>query len=163
MIAFGVRGVRIIGVGRGLVIVFDRRAVGEYEMEVAVLREDRDGMRVADPVATERQCTRQDGRAGSELRSTACEREEDGQLPHPEGLHGCGGSAASITRAACQTRSNPQVWVWVLSRRRTIGTATLFGKYVHLYLLIAGASLLIDGVDVVRYLVGDGELLHRWS
>lgn len=55
------------------------------------------------------------------------------------------------------------VWVWVLWRRHTIGTATLFGKYVHLYLLIAGASLLIDAVDVVRYLVGDGELLHRWS
>jgi len=33
---------------------------------------------------------------------------------------------------------------------------------VHLYLLIAGASLLIDAIDVVRYLVGDGELLGRW-
>ena len=54
-------------------------------------------------------------------------------------------------------------WVWVLSRRRTIGTGTLFGKYVHLYLVIAGASLLIDGIDVVRYIAGDGALLHRWS
>lgn len=54
-------------------------------------------------------------------------------------------------------------WVWVLSRRRAIGTRTVFGKYVHLYLLIAGASLLIDAIDVVRYLVGDGELLGRWS
>lgn len=55
------------------------------------------------------------------------------------------------------------VWVWVLSRHRAIGTSTLFGKYVHLYLLIAGASLLVDAVDVIRYLLGDGELLHRWS
>lgn len=53
------------------------------------------------------------------------------------------------------------VWAWLLSRRRAIGTSTLFGKYVHLYLVIAGASLLIDGIDVIRYLVGDGELLHR--
>lgn len=55
------------------------------------------------------------------------------------------------------------VWVFVLSRRRAIGTATLFGKYVHAYLGIAGASLLIDAIDLIRYLAGDGELLHRWS
>jgi hypothetical protein len=54
------------------------------------------------------------------------------------------------------------VWVWILSRRRSIGTDTLFGKYVHFYLVIAGTSLLIDGIDVVRHLLGDGELLHRW-
>jgi len=54
------------------------------------------------------------------------------------------------------------VWVWILSRRRAIGTDTLFGKYVHFYLVIAGTSLLIDAVDVVRHLLGDGELLHRW-
>lgn len=54
------------------------------------------------------------------------------------------------------------VWVWILSRRRAIGTRTHFGKYVHVYLVIAGASLLIDGIDVLRYLVGDGELLGRW-
>jgi hypothetical protein len=54
-------------------------------------------------------------------------------------------------------------WVWILSRRRQIGTADLFGKYVHLYLGVAGLSLVIDAIDVVRYLVGDGELLNRWS
>ncbi len=53
------------------------------------------------------------------------------------------------------------VWAWILSRRRAIGAGTLFGKYVLLYLVIAGASLLIDGIDVIRYLLGDGELLHR--
>lgn len=55
------------------------------------------------------------------------------------------------------------VWLWLLTRRRAIGTRTLFGKYVVVYLVIAGASLLIDAIDVVRYLVGDGELLGRWS
>jgi len=55
------------------------------------------------------------------------------------------------------------VWGWILSRRRAIGTASLFGRYVHVYLAIAGVSLLIDAIDVVRYLVGDGELLHRWG
>ena len=55
------------------------------------------------------------------------------------------------------------VWIWILSRRRAIGTDTLFGKYVHLYLAIAGASLLIDAIDVIRHLLGDGELLHRWQ
>ncbi len=55
------------------------------------------------------------------------------------------------------------VYVWILLRRRAIGTTSLFGKYVHAYLLIAGASLVIDAIDVVRYLVGDGQLLHRWG
>ena len=54
-------------------------------------------------------------------------------------------------------------YAWVLMRRRAIGTASLFGKYVTLYLVIAGISLAIDAVDVVRYLAGDGELLRRWS
>jgi hypothetical protein len=34
---------------------------------------------------------------------------------------------------------------------------------VHAYLVIAGLSLVIDAIDFVRYLVGDGALLHRWS
>jgi hypothetical protein len=54
------------------------------------------------------------------------------------------------------------VWAWILSRRRAIGTDTFFGKYVQLYLVIAGVSLLIDAIDVIRHLLGDGELLHRW-
>lgn len=53
------------------------------------------------------------------------------------------------------------VWGWILSRRSAIGTGTLFGKYVHVYLAIAGISLAIDAIDVVRYLIGDGQLLHR--
>jgi len=55
------------------------------------------------------------------------------------------------------------VWGWILSRRRAIGGETLFGKYIHVYLAVAGLSLLIDAVDVIRYLLGDGALLHRWS
>lgn len=55
------------------------------------------------------------------------------------------------------------VWVWMLRRRRALGTQTLFGKYVHAYLVVAGTSLVIDLIDVARYLVGDGQLLHRWS
>jgi len=54
-------------------------------------------------------------------------------------------------------------WLWILSRRTAIGTGTRFGQYVHVYLAVAGASLVIDVIDVVRHLLGDGELLHRWS
>lgn len=54
------------------------------------------------------------------------------------------------------------VWLRILSRRRAIGTDSLFGTYVVVYLVIAGASLGIDAVDGVRHLVGDGELQHRW-
>ncbi len=53
------------------------------------------------------------------------------------------------------------VYVWVFTRRRAIGSASLFGKYVLVYLVITGTSLVIDAIDVVRYLVGDGELLNR--
>ncbi|MEX2206449.1 MAG: hypothetical protein WEF50_09510, partial [Myxococcota bacterium] len=55
------------------------------------------------------------------------------------------------------------VFVWIVYRRRAIGTGSLFRKYLHAYLLIAGVSLLIDAIDVVRYFVGDGDLLHRWG
>jgi len=55
------------------------------------------------------------------------------------------------------------VWAWIFARRRAIGTSSFFGKYVQLYLVVAGASLLIDAIDVVRHLLGDGALLHRWS
>ena len=50
------------------------------------------------------------------------------------------------------------VYVWVLLRRRRIGLATLHGRWIHAYLLIAGLSLIIDAVDVVRWLLGDGAL-----
>jgi hypothetical protein len=55
------------------------------------------------------------------------------------------------------------VWGWLLMRRREIGVQSLFGKYVLVYLAVAGLSLLVDAIDVVRYLVGDGALLHRWT
>ena len=55
------------------------------------------------------------------------------------------------------------VYGWILWRRRAIGTASWYGKYIHLYLVIAGTSLVIDVVDVVRYLVGDGQLLNRYA
>lgn len=33
----------------------------------------------------------------------------------------------------------------------------------NFYLVIAGISLLVDAVDVIRYLLGDGELYLRWA
>jgi hypothetical protein len=53
------------------------------------------------------------------------------------------------------------VWIWIFNRRRAIGTQAWFGTYVRVYLVIAGASLVVDAVDVMRHLLGDGELLHR--
>ncbi|MCG8429372.1 MAG: hypothetical protein MI754_18625 [Chromatiales bacterium] len=55
------------------------------------------------------------------------------------------------------------VYAYVLWRRKKIGTDTWFGKYIHVYLIVAGISLLIDAVDVIRYLAGDGELYLRWA
>jgi hypothetical protein len=55
------------------------------------------------------------------------------------------------------------VWVWILTRRSAIGTGSWFGRYVHVYLVVAGISLAIDAIDVVRHLLGDRELLNRWS
>lgn len=54
-------------------------------------------------------------------------------------------------------------FAWIVTRRRTIGVSSLFGKYIHAYLVIAGISLIIDAIDVVRYLIGDGQLLNRWA
>lgn len=52
------------------------------------------------------------------------------------------------------------VWGWLLLRREAIGTRSWLGRYVHLYLVVAGISLAIDLVDVVRYGLGDGQLLE---
>ncbi|MFT5041035.1 MAG: hypothetical protein ACI8TX_002006 [Hyphomicrobiaceae bacterium] len=49
-------------------------------------------------------------------------------------------------------------YLWILSRRSAIGTETGFGRYVHFYLVIAGISLVIDTIDVIRYALGDGAL-----
>jgi hypothetical protein len=54
-------------------------------------------------------------------------------------------------------------FVVVLMRRKELGMSTAFGKYVHFYLVVAGLSLGIDLLDVVRYLLGDGELYLRWA
>jgi hypothetical protein len=54
-------------------------------------------------------------------------------------------------------------FVYVLLRRKELGISTAFGKYVHFYLVVAGLSLGIDFLDVVRYLLGDGELYLRWA
>lgn len=48
------------------------------------------------------------------------------------------------------------VYVWVILRRKAIGTGSLFGKYLLAYLAVAGISLVTDLVDVIRYLVGAG-------
>ena len=56
------------------------------------------------------------------------------------------------------------IYSWLLYRRRTIGLSSLWGRYVHLYLAVAGLSLIVDAADVVRFLVGDSASLHlRWG
>ena len=54
-------------------------------------------------------------------------------------------------------------FVYVLMRRKQLGMTTVFGKYIHFYLVFAGLLLGIDLLDVVRYLLGDGELYLRWA
>jgi len=55
------------------------------------------------------------------------------------------------------------VYVWIFSRRSRIGRGSMFGEYIIVYLIIAGVSLGIDLIDVIRYLLGDGELFNRWG
>lgn len=55
------------------------------------------------------------------------------------------------------------VYIWIVIRRRDIGIETAFGKYIHVYLVVAGISLIIDFIDVIRYYTGDGELFNRWA
>tara|TARA_B110000858_G_scaffold194218_1_gene248160 strand:- start:1266 stop:1706 length:441 start_codon:yes stop_codon:yes gene_type:complete len=54
-------------------------------------------------------------------------------------------------------------FVYVLMRRKELGMSTAFAKYLHFYLIVAGLSLAIDFLDVVRYFLGDGELYLRWA
>ena len=54
-------------------------------------------------------------------------------------------------------------YVYILMRRKRIGFHNWFGRYIHFYLLVAGISLCIDVIDVVRYLLGDGDLYLRWA
>jgi len=46
-------------------------------------------------------------------------------------------------------------FVWVLSRALKRQYSTPFKQYAYLYLAVAGTSLAIDTLDVVRYLLGD--------
>jgi hypothetical protein len=55
------------------------------------------------------------------------------------------------------------VWIWVFRRRSRHPMGFAFGWYLSAYLAIAGLSLIIDTVDVVRYVAGDGELHLRWD
>jgi len=54
------------------------------------------------------------------------------------------------------------VFAWILlTRRQRHPLHGAFGSYLRFYLFIAGISLAIDAIDVVRYLAGDGELWGR--
>jgi hypothetical protein len=55
------------------------------------------------------------------------------------------------------------VYAWIVTRRRRIGLQSVFGKYIHTYLVVAGVSLIVDLIDVIRYLSGDGDLFNRWA
>lgn len=50
------------------------------------------------------------------------------------------------------------VFVWMYMVRHRFPVATVLGKYLRLYLVIAGISLVIDAIDVIRYMLGDGQL-----
>jgi asparagine N-glycosylation enzyme membrane subunit Stt3 len=51
-------------------------------------------------------------------------------------------------------------YAWVLSRFLRGGLTPAFRHYAVFYLAIAGASLVVDVVDVARYLLGDRQPLH---
>ena len=50
------------------------------------------------------------------------------------------------------------VWGWLLMRRQRYAPRSLFGGYIHIYLVIAGISLVVDVIDVIRFVLGDGAL-----
>lgn len=45
-------------------------------------------------------------------------------------------------------------YAWIWTRRELHPRTTLFGKYLLLYFVIDGLSLIIDAVDLVRYFIG---------
>jgi len=47
------------------------------------------------------------------------------------------------------------VVLWLASRMSEIGTETLFGQWVLAVILLDGLSLVIDAIDVGRYINGD--------
>jgi len=46
-------------------------------------------------------------------------------------------------------------YAWVLMRRNFVSLTSVFGIYLHFYLIVAGISLTIDLVDFIRYFVGN--------
>ena len=46
-------------------------------------------------------------------------------------------------------------FLWVLSKRSAIGHGSWYGRYILAYLAIAGTSLAIDVIDLIRYVLGD--------
>ena len=46
------------------------------------------------------------------------------------------------------------VYVWVLNKYRNSDYSGWFQRYITLYLVIAGISLVVDFIDVVRYFLG---------
>lgn len=55
------------------------------------------------------------------------------------------------------------VYIYLLRIRKTIARSSWYGRYIHFYLVVVGISLCIDVIDVVRYVMGDGELFMRWA
>ena len=54
------------------------------------------------------------------------------------------------------------VYGWILfARRSRYPLGTPFGAYLHVYLVIAGVSLVVDAIDFIRHLMGDGQLWGR--
>lgn len=52
------------------------------------------------------------------------------------------------------------VFVWLIIRYRKAEFAPPFSIYLAFYFLIAGISLVVDSIDVLRYLFGDKSPLH---
>ncbi len=47
------------------------------------------------------------------------------------------------------------VWIFTRHRRKMYADTPIFAKFVVFYLVIAGISLVIDYIDVARYLLGE--------
>jgi uncharacterized membrane protein len=45
------------------------------------------------------------------------------------------------------------VYVWILLNREKFKRETLYGKYIHFYLLVAGISLVLDSIDIFKYII----------
>ena len=51
------------------------------------------------------------------------------------------------------------VYIWLLIKFSKGAFTGAFKVYLLVYFAIAGLSLIVDAVDLVRYLIGDGDLL----